>query len=327
MTTYDDVITRSTAGALIPEDASKEIIAHMPEGSAIMRMARRLPNMSRGQLRMPVMSALPLAYFVEEAPSTSEANSYKQTADAEWENKYVYAKEIACIVPIAESVIDDVDYDIWGELRPFIVEALGKTFDAAVLYGTNAPSDWPDDILTDAAAASQTVELENGSTDIYDNIMGEDGVIALVEEDGFMVTGHIGALSLRGKLRGLRDENSQPIFTKSIQEKNQYALDGALIDFPLNGAVDATESLLISGQWDKLVYAVRQDVSYKVLDQAVITDPSDSNSIVYNLAQQDMVALRVTMRLGWQLPNPINRIQGTEASRYPFAVLTPSASA
>ena len=45
-------------------------------------------------------------------------------------------------------------------------------------------------------------------------------------------------------------------------------------------------------------------------------------TIIYNLPQQDMVALRVTMRLGWQLPNPINRIQPTEGNRYPFATLT-----
>jgi hypothetical protein len=36
-----------------------------------------------------------------------------------------------------------------------------------------------------------------------------------------------------------------------------------------------------------------------------------------------MVALRAVIRLGWQLPNPINRLQPTEASRYPFAVLKP----
>jgi len=35
-----------------------------------------------------------------------------------------------------------------------------------------------------------------------------------------------------------------------------------------------------------------------------------------------MVALRAVMRLGFALPNPINRMQQTAASRAPFAVLT-----
>ena len=81
--------------------------------------------------------------------------------------------------------------------------------------------------------------------------------------------------------------------------------------------------LLISGDWTQLVYAMRQDITYKVLDQAVIQDAA--GNIVYNLAQQDMVAMRCVMRLGWNVPNPINQIQPTEASRYPFALLLPAA--
>jgi len=32
--------------------------------------------------------------------------------------------------------------------------------------------------------------------------------------------------------------------------------------------------------------------------------------------------LRAVMRLGFALPNPINRMQETEASRFPFAYLS-----
>jgi hypothetical protein len=89
--------------------------------------------------------------------------------------------------------------------------------------------------------------------------------------------------------------------------------------FPTNGAIDQTY-LLVSGEWPQLVYALRQDITYKVLDQAVITD--NTGAIVYNLAQQDMVALRCVIRLGFALPNPLNRINQNAATRYPFAVLT-----
>jgi len=57
-----------------------------------------------------------------------------------------------------------------------------------------------------------------------------------------------------------------------------------------------------------------------VLDQAVIQDAQ--GNIVYNLAQQDMVALRCVMRLGFALPNPINRLDATAATRCAFSVLT-----
>ena len=41
-----------------------------------------------------------------------------------------------------------------------------------------------------------------------------------------------------------------------------------------------------------------------------------------NLAQQDMVALRVVMRLGVQIANPVTRRKGKAG--YPFAVLEPA---
>jgi len=61
-------------------------------------------------------------------------------------------------------------------------------------------------------------------------------------------------------------------------------------------------------------------MTFKVLDQAVLQDAA--GNITYNLAQQDMVALRAVMRIGFALPNTINRMNETEATRSPFAILT-----
>jgi len=314
---YNSIISRSDAAALIPEEASKEIISGIPEQSFVMKFFRRLPNMTRKQQRMPVLSFLPLAYFVS---GEADTDGLKQTTEQKWENKYLNAEEIAVIVPIPEAVLDDADYDIWGEIKPRIIEAFGKTFDAAVIHGTNAPSTWPDDIVTAATAAGNAVALGTGE-DLYDDLFNENGVFAAVEADGFGVDMCIGALSLRAKLRGLRDANGQSIFLKSMTEKGVYELDGAPIYFPKNGALDATAALLVCGQAKEAVFSIRQDITYKVLTEAVIQD--NAGDIVYNLAQQDMVALRAVMRVAWQVPNPINRVQETEANRYPFGVLTP----
>lgn len=311
---YNDAITRSDAEALIPVEVSREIIQGVPQASAVMQLARKLPPMTSKQRRMPVLAALVTAYFV------TGDTGLKQTAKQMWDNKYINAEELAVIVPIPEAVLDDSDYDIWGEIKPRIVEAFGIAFDQAVLYGTNAPQDWPQAIVPAAIAAGHTVALGT-NVDLYDDILGENGTLALVEQDGFNVTGHIAALAMKAKLRGLRDANGQPIFMRSMQERTRYELDGSEVVFPANGAINAAQSLLISGDWSQLVYAIRQDVSYKVLTEAVIQDAA--GNIIYNLAQQDMVALRAVMRLGWQLPNPINRVNTNAATRYPFSVLTP----
>jgi HK97 family phage major capsid protein len=312
---YNSIIDRSTdASPLIPEDVSKEIIQGVPQYSAIMSLARKAPNMSRKQRRVPVLSTLPTAYFVD------GDTGLKQTTEQAWVNKYFNAEELAVIIPIPEAVLEDVDYDIWGEIKPRIMEAMGIAFDQAVMFGTNAPSSWPTDLLTAATAAGNVVTLGTG-VDLYDDLLNENGVISLVEADGFMCTGHIAAMPMRGRYRGLRDAQGQPLFKTSIQDSSRYELDGAPVYFPLNDSMDAAQALQFSGDFKQIVYAMRQDLTYKVLDQAVIQD--GAGQIVYNLAQQDMVALRAVMRLAWQIPNPINRIN-TGATRYPIGVLKPT---
>ena len=80
---------------------------------------------------------------------------------------------------------------------------------------------------------------------------------------------------------------------------------------------------MIVGDFSQLVYSIRQDVTYKILTEATIVDPS-SREIVYSLAQQDMVALRAVMRLGWEIPNPISAYRSTLEDYSPFAVYLPS---
>jgi HK97 family phage major capsid protein len=151
--------------------------------------------------------------------------------------------------------------------------------------------------------------------------MAPGGVLSKIELDGYMATGHLAHMSMRGNLRGLRDLQGQPLFTRTMQEGTAFALDGDPILFDELGSFAATAALMFSGDWRQLVYSIRQDITYKVLTEAVIQD--GAGAIVYNLAQQDMVALRVVMRLGWQLPNPMTRLNPTAATRYPFSILLP----
>jgi len=311
---YSSQTTRADAAALIPEEVSREIIQGIAVNSACLQLFRRLPNMSRAQQRIPVLASLPTAYFV------TGDTGLKQTAEMSWANKYVNAEEIACIVPIPEAVLDDADYDLWGEIKPRVMEAFGVVIDGAMLIGTNKPASWPDAILTGCAAAGSTVKLGAG-TDIYDDIMGEAGVLSYVEDDGFSINGHIALNTMKAKLRGLRDANGVPIFVKSMGDKTGYQLDGESMFFVNNAAFGAGSAYMISGDFKQAVYAMRQDITYKILTEAVIQD--NLGAIVYNLAQQDMVALRCVMRLGWQVPNPINKQSEVEATRYPFAALIP----
>ena len=315
---YSNVISRTNALALIPTEIATGIIADIPAQSIVLPLATRLPNMTRQQRSMPVLSALPTAYFV--SPGASNTTTLKQTTNAEWESITLYAEELAVIVPIPEAVLDDAEYDIWGQIKPWIVSAFGIAIDNAILWGTNAPSTWPTNLLATIVAAGNTVTLGTG-VDLYADIFGTGGTLAALEADGYISTANVCHLGMRAKLRDLRDALGNPMFKSSMQTAGGYELDGVPSVFPENGAMNSSSAWMISGMWKKLVYAMRQDITYKVLTEAVIQD--GAGNIIYNLAQQDMVAVRCVMRLGWQLPNPINQIQPTKASRCPFAALIP----
>ena len=331
-------ISRDNAAALIPEEVTREIFQGVVANSGVLTYSRRLPDMNRGQLRLPVLDVLPTAAFVNgEQPAESSTQALKSTTKVEWRNTFVNAEEVAVIIPIHENVLDDADYDIWSEITPLLVQEFGRVIDGAVLFGTGAPAAWPTAIVTGAIAAGNSVASGTGA-DLYEDILSADGLFSLVETDGYFVNGSLAAPGFRGQLRGLREGvTGQPLFMRAtdngqnLQGATRYELDGTPVFFLNNGAFDTTAADMISGDWSQLVYSMRKDMTLKILDQAVIQDAS--GAIVYNLAQHDMVALRAVMRLGWALPNPVNRLNTTRGGvidntdttgRFPFSVLTPA---
>ena len=309
------IVDRQAAEALIQEQLIDTIQQDAPKQSVFMQLARKLPNMTSKQTRVPVLDMLPMAYWV------NGDNGFKQTSEQAWDNVFLTAEELAVIVPVPEAVIDDASFDIMGEIQPRVVEAIGQRVDSAIIFGVNRPAGWPADIITRARQAGNNVAPGSGA-DYYNLIMGENGLIDRVEKSGRMVTGAVSAMGMRAKLRGVRTNSGQPIFKSDMQGSTQYALDGAPMYFPQNGSFDTSVAQLVVGDWSQAVYAIRQDITVKILDQGVIQNPA-TKAIQYNLAQQDMIALRVVFRMGWALPNPATRMDSDRVT-CPFAYLEPA---
>lgn len=311
---YDNIISRTDAAALIPEDVSREIWKNVPQQSAAMTLFKSR-TLSRAQQRVPVLSALPTAYFV------NGDTGLKQTTEANWANKYFNVEEIACIVPIPEAVLDDTDYDVWGEIRPLIEEAIGRTLDAAVFFATNKPSSWPDAIVPSAVAAGNVVARGTNNA-ANGGIAGDiSDAFGLVEADGYDVNGVIAARTYRGRLRNARNANGD-----RHDEVSPTEVYGVNVQYPMRGLWPAGNSAaeMIVGDFMAGILAKRMDITYKILTESVIQD--NTGAIIYNLAQQDMVAMRAVFRVAWQVANPINYDEQDESERYPFAVLRSPAS-
>ena len=300
------VISRSDADALIETQVANEIFEGVIRNSKALSLFRRLPNMTSDKTKLRVLDSLPVAYFVNE----SSNNGRKNTSKMAWDKKYITAAEVAVIIPIKENVLNDADIDIWAEVRPRAEEAFGKLIDDAIFFGTGKPADWRAGLIPSVVSAGAEVdETQNG---LYSDI---NDAMVKVEESGYNVTGILGGTGLKGKFRMMLDTTGQPLNTTEIGSIRREFMD--------NGVWDKSKSTLIVGDFSQAVYSIRQDVTYKVLTEAVIQDPSTGN-ILYNLAQDDMVALRITMRLGWEIPNPVNAENTTDA-RFPFASIKPAA--
>lgn len=310
-----NIVSRESAEALIQEQIMKTVFQDAPKSSILMQLGRKLPNMTSKQTRVPVLSMLPMAYWV------GGDTGVKQTSRQQWENVYITAGELAVIVPIPEAVLADASFDIMGEVTPRVNEAIGMKFDEAAIFGVDRPPEWQNDIITLARQAGNNVS--GGIT--FDTILAQDGLFGKVEEAGYIVDGVIAAMRARAALRGIKDDASRPIFMPSMQDRTQYTLDGAPVYFPENGSFDPTVAQMVAGNWRQLVWAMRQDIETKILDQAVIQDPS-TKEIMYNLAQQDMIALRVTFRAGFAVPNPATRLN-EHRTLVPFAYIEPGTPA
>ncbi len=307
-----NVIDRSGAESLIPTQEANEIIQGTITQSAVLSRGRKLANMTSRQYKMPVLDMLPIAYFV------NGDTGQKKTTKQAWDKKFITSEEIAVIVPIPEAVLDDAEYDIWAEVKPRVTEAFGKVIDGAILFDVDKPSTWRDGVVTTATKAQSVVTL-GASDNLYDKIMAEEGVIAKVEDSGYFVNGHMADISMRAKLRGLKDADGNPIFKSDMQGATSYSLDGSPMNFPNNGAFDKSKALMISGDFSQLVYSIRQDITFKLFTEGVVQNTD--GTIAYNLMQNDMVALRAVMRLGWEIPNPINALKTDKTKRCPFSIL------
>lgn len=84
---YNNIISRAEIDALIPTDIASEVIAAATQESAALSLFRSA-QLSTKTTRLPVMAALPVAYWV------NGDTGLKQTSEANWAGIDLVAEEI-----------------------------------------------------------------------------------------------------------------------------------------------------------------------------------------------------------------------------------------
>ena len=314
MAGFNELIGRSDVP--IPTEEVGQLLKVMPEESVLLKRARRQP-MSSKTSKQPIMTSFPEAYWVD------GDTGLKQTTKQTFSQPIMTAEELAVIAVVPDAVIDDSSLPIWETLRPYLAEAIGKKVDAAAIYGTDKPASWPLALVPGAIAAGVITPGNLAATPAdqrkdVGQLVADLG-LKMARDAGANLSGLIAQAGTGWELDRIRDADRRPIY-----DGVAGALRGVPFDELKNGAWSSvgtgdTAIPLIGVDWSQVYVGIRQDITVKMLDQAVISDAA--GKVIFNLAQQDAKALRIVFRVGYQAVMPVNHQQLDHAKRFPAGVI------
>ena len=314
MAGFNDLITRTDVP--IPTEEVGELLKVMPEESVLLKRARRQP-MSTKTVKQTIMTTFPDAYWVD------GDTGLKQTTKQSFSQPTMTAEELAVIAVVPDAVIDDSSLPIWATLRPYLAEAIGKKVDQAAIYGIDKPASWPLALVPGAIAAGVITPGNLAATPADERkdagqLVADLG-LKMARDAGANLSGLIAQAGTGWELDRIRDADRRPIY-----DGVAGALRGVPFDELKNGAWSSvgtgdTAVPLIGVDWSQVYVGIRQDITVKMLDQAVISDAD--GKVVFNLAQQDAKALRIVFRVGYQAVMPVNHQQLDPAKRFPAGVI------
>ena len=268
----------------VPKPIAQDIIAAVTRGSSILRLSKVQP-MESDNKKFPVMVSGPGAYWVGE--------SERITADkAKWIFPEIVAKKIAVIVPVTKEKMRDATIAVFEAIRPYIAEAFYREIDKACIFGTDSP--FAKSLYGVAHDAGREIQL--GTNTRLDEDVSD--VMALVEAAGFDVDGFAASIGFKNSLRKLRDANGNQLYVPGVDQNTLYS-----------------KALCIGGEWKYSIVGIRDQIEYTVLQEATLQNVTMEDGKPLSLAEQDMVAIKATMRLGF-LP----------VKEDAFAVLVPKAT-
>lgn len=270
----------------VPEEQAAEIIKMTTRGSSVMRLSKLEP-MKSDTKKIPVMTGGAGAYWVGEGKRI-------ETSTATWIFPELRAKKIGVIIPVTKEKLEDSTIEVFSELQESIAEAFYKTFDAAAIFAYNSP--FATSIMGGIKEVGNTVTASAANFDIE-----ASDVMAKVEAAGYDVDGFTAHIGIKNTLRKLRDASGAPIFVPGTDQNELY---NQPIEFVRNGAWKDEQAEIIAGEWKYSLVGVRDNIEYEILKEATLQNTLDEDGKPLSLAEQDMVAIKATMRIGYLCVKP-----------------------
>ena len=284
-------INRTTNSTALPSDVASEILQKTQSESAIMRLSRKIALPGRG-VTIPVITGDPTAAWVAETGVKPVSNGTPGT-------KLMSAYKIAVIETFSKEFTRDAKM-LYDALIQRLPAALGGLFDSTIIGATAKP----DGANMDTFALCQTQSILNANNGTYLGLVAADSDIAT---HGGVVNGYAFGAQGRALLLTAVDTTNRPLFMASANEGVVDKVLGNATYFNKNlykagtpGTSGTPAVVGVAGDWTKALYGTVAGVEISVTDQATVTVGSGTSATQVNLWQQNMVAVRAEIEVGFR---------------------------
>jgi HK97 family phage major capsid protein len=281
------------AGYLVPPEIMTEVLRIAQTFGLARSSMRYLPFSGPGNTRyIPALGSSVNVYWTNEgAKKTSTQPTFAMVTQT--------LKKLAAIVPFTEEILEDSAINLTALIAELFAEAVAKEEDIQFFAGVGTP--W-------------TGVLNNGQVNVvYQAVAGAanliaDDLLAMIDAtpSGALANAKFymnrTVLSVIRKLKDLDGnyiyQNPGAGLPSTIWNYPVVTSDA----FPTAGSVTTTPYVLFGNLQLGCIFGDKQQLRTQLLDQATITDTDGQTSI--NLAEQDMVALRIVERVGYVVALP-----------------------
>lgn len=263
----------------IPEKYQNMILKEVMENSKVMQLAK-YEEMDSKEKKFEYFAKGPGAYWVGEGEKI-------KTSKAQWLQVKMVAKKLGVIIPCSREFLNYKMSDFFEVMKPKIAEAFYKKFDAAAILDVENPF---------LHAVEKSVKASGNVIDgalNYDNILEMEDL--LTDED-YDVNAFISTKKNRSTLRNThRIENG--VIVESLYDRSANTLDGQ----PVADLKALDKGTIYAGDFDYMYYGIPYGMSYKISEEAQLSTLTNEDGTPVNLYEQELVALRVTMDVGFMI--------------------------
>lgn len=285
---------------VIPPAFSTTIIEEATQQSAALTLGTRLPMGTRTN-EMPIPKTFPKAAWAN-APYGSRKPYTTMSLDV----MSITAEEIAAVIAIPDTMVEDSSINLWNWCRPRLAEAIAVAVDQAVFFGIDAPASFP------AGGISGAAQTADAGVDVVDTV---NNAMSLVEVQGLNVTGQTADIGVRGLLRSVRDATGAFLLgtTQAATGPIQtiYGIPASFVPLDPDGDFN-----YVAGAFNNLIIGVRQDIRYQMDSSGVLVD--DDGRVIINAFQDNVTLLKVWARFGMAIVKPVT--VRTPNGAVPFAM-------